>query len=161
MWPPRHWREMAMATVRDDVIPTLERSSLFAGLSRDEIREAAERFDDSTYLAGHGVLTEGLSGPDFFIILEGEADVLVDGRVVHHLRAGDFFGEVAALDGKQRTASIKATTRLRCLTLGDGTFRQFLIEHPIIAVNLLPEIVRRFRSVSTEAHTHEDKGKAN
>ena len=139
-----------MASVRDDVIPILEKSSLFAGLSRDQIRAAADRFDDSTYLAGHGVLTEGLSGPDFFIILEGEADVIVDGKVIHHLAAGDFFGEVAALDGKQRTASIKATTRLRCLTLGDGSFRQFLIDNPVIAVNLLPEIVRRFRSVSAQ-----------
>jgi CRP-like cAMP-binding protein len=137
-----------MSTLHDDVIPTLERSSLFAGLSRDQIRAAAERFDDSSYLEGHSVLTEGLSGPDFFIILDGEADVIVDGDVVHHLGPGDFFGEVAALDGKERTASIKATTRLRCLTLGDGSFRQFLIDNPIIAVNLLPEIVRRFRSVA-------------
>jgi CRP-like cAMP-binding protein len=140
-----------MASVRDDVIPTLEKSSLFAGLSRDQIRAAAERFDDSTYLADHSVLTEGLSGPDFFIILEGKADVIVDGKVVHHLGPGDFFGEVAALDGKQRTASVKATTRLRCLTLGNGSFRQFLIENPVIAVNLLPEIVRRFRSVAPYA----------
>jgi CRP-like cAMP-binding protein len=140
-----------MATVRDDVIPTLEKSALFAGLSRDQIREVAERFDDSTYLAGHGILTEGLSGPDFFVILDGEADVIVDGKVVHHLGSGDFFGEVAALDGKQRTATIKATTRLRCLTLGGGGFRQFLIDNPIVAVNLLPEIVRRFRSVAPNA----------
>jgi CRP-like cAMP-binding protein len=145
-----------MATVRDDVIPTLEKSSLFAGLSRDQIRKAADRFDDSTYLAGHSVLTEGLSGPDFFIILDGEADVIVDNEVVHHLGRGDFFGEVAALDGKERTATIKATTRLRCLTLGDGSFRQFLIENPIIAVNLLPEIVRRFRSVAPNARPGND-----
>jgi CRP-like cAMP-binding protein len=140
-----------MATVRDDVIPILERSPLFAGLDREQIRAAADRFDDATYLAGHGILTEGLSGPDFFIILEGEADVIVDGNVVHHLHPGDFFGEVAALDGGERTASVRATSRLRCLTLGDGTFRQFLIENPIIAVNLLPEIVRRFRSVAPNA----------
>jgi CRP/FNR family cyclic AMP-dependent transcriptional regulator len=139
---------IGMATVRDDVIPTLEASALFAGLSRDQITAIAERFDDSTYLQGHGVLTEGLSGPDFFVILDGEADVIVDDNVVAHLGPGDFFGEVAALDGKQRTASIKATTRLRCLTLGDGSFRQFLIDNPVVAVNLLPEIVRRFRSVS-------------
>ena len=149
-----------MASVRDDVIPTLERSPLFAGLRRDQIRKAAERFDDSTYLAGHGVLTEGLSGPDFFIILEGEADVIIDGKVVHHLHAGDFFGEVAALDGKQRTASVKATSRLRCLTLGDGSFRGFLIDNPIIAVNLLPEIVRRFRSVAANAPALADDGSA-
>ncbi len=145
-----------MAPVRDDVIPTLEKSALFAGLSGEQIRAAAERFDDSTYLAGHGILTEGLSGPDFFIILEGQADVLVDSKAVAHLGPGDFFGEVAALDGKERTASIKATTRLRCLTLGNGSFRQFLIDNPIIAVNLLPEIVRRFRSVSA----HAEKGRS-
>ena len=138
-----------MATIRDDVVPALQGSPLFAGLSRDELLQVAERFDDATYLAGHGILTEGLSGPDFFIILEGEADVIVGGEVVYHYGPGDFFGEVAALDGKERTATVKATTRLRCLTLGDGTFRQFLIENPVIAVNLLPEIVRRFRSVAT------------
>ncbi|MBJ7608707.1 MAG: cyclic nucleotide-binding domain-containing protein [Candidatus Dormibacteraeota bacterium] len=147
-----------MATVREDVIPSLERSPLFAGMEREQVRTAAERFDDSTYLAGHGVLTEGLSGPDFFVILEGEADVIVDGNIVHHLRAGDFFGEVAALDGKSRTASVRATSRLRCLTLGDGSFRQFLIENPIIAVNLLPEIVRRFRSVAPNAPPLADEG---
>ena len=144
-----------MPSVRQDVIPILERSPLFAGMESKDIAAAAERFDDATYLAGHGILTEGLSGPDFFIILEGEADVIVDGDTVHRLRAGDFFGEVAALDGKSRTATVKAATRLRCLTLGDGTFRQFLIDHPIIAVNLLPEIVRRFRSVSPGARAQE------
>ena len=148
-----------MTGIRDDVIPILERSPLFAGLSHEEIEEAAERFDDATYLAGHGILTEGLSGPDFFVILEGEADVIVDDEPIHHLRAGDFFGEVAALDGKSRTASVKATTRLRCLTLGDGTFRQFLIDHPVIAVNLLPEIVRRFRSVAPRGNAQGAGGK--
>jgi CRP-like cAMP-binding protein len=147
-----------MATVRDDVIPTLEASALFAGLSRDQITTIAERFDDSTYLQDHGVLTEGLSGPDFFVILDGEADVIVDDNVVAHLGPGDFFGEVAALDGKQRTASVRATTRLRCLTLGDGTFRQFLIDNPVVAVNLLPEIVRRFRSVSAHRRPAEADG---
>ncbi|MHB8717732.1 MAG: cyclic nucleotide-binding domain-containing protein [Candidatus Dormibacteria bacterium] len=138
-----------MAVIRDDVIPTLETSPLFAGLSRDQIRRIAERFDESTYLAGHGVLTEGLSGPDFFVILDGEADVLVDGTVVHHYTRGDFFGEVAALDGGERTATVKATTQMRCLTLAAGSFRQFLLDHPVVAVNLLPEIVRRFRDVAT------------
>ena len=142
-----------MAIVRDDVIPALERSPLFVGLTKDQIRKVAERFDDATYLASHGVLTEGMSGPEFFIILEGEAEVVADGKVIHVMHDGDFFGEIAALDGKARTATVRAKTRLRCLTLGDGTFRQFLIDHPIVAVNLLPEIVRRFRSVATNARS--------
>ena len=137
-----------MTVLRDDVVPTLQKSSLFAGLGPDEVAEAVDRFDEASFLAGHGVITEGLSGPDFFIILDGEASVVVDDAVIAKLGPGDFFGEVAALDGGSRTASVRAESRLRCLTLAAGTFRQFLLDHPQVAVNLIPEIVRRFRSVS-------------
>lgn len=140
-----------MSTVRDDVFPLLERMPLFATLSREEIRAAVARFDDTTYLAGHAVLSEGRSGPDFFIVVDGEAEVVSRGDVVHVARAGDFFGEVAAIDGKGRTAAVRARTRLRCLALSDGSFKDFLMAHPRVAVNLLPEVVRRFRSVVTSA----------
>ena len=137
-----------MATLREDVIPTLERSSLFRGLSTAELQDVADRFDDETYLAGHGILTEGLQGPEFFIIFDGKASVLIDDQEVAQLGPGDFFGEVAALDGGPRTASVRAITQLRCLTLPTGGLRQFLLDYPVIAVNLVPEIVRRFRSVA-------------
>lgn len=138
-----------MATLREDVLPTLEQSPLFRGLSRKQLQQIVERFDDETYLAGHGILTEGRRGPEFFVILDGTASVTMDGRLLATLGPGGFFGEVAALDGGSRTASVKADTRLRCLTLPTGGLRQFLLDYPIIAVNLLPEIVRRFRSAQT------------
>jgi CRP/FNR family cyclic AMP-dependent transcriptional regulator len=135
-----------MATLREDVVPTLERSPLFRSLGRGQILDIAKRFDDATYLAGHGIVTEGMQGPEFFIILDGIAEVLLDERVIATLGPGDFFGEVAALDGGPRTASVKADTQLRCLTLPVGGLRPFLLDYPVVAVNLLPEIVRRFRS---------------
>ena len=142
-----------MATTREDVIPTLEKMQLFRDVSGRELRDVASRFDDSTYLAGHGVLTEGMTGPEFFIILDGTASVLIDDQVVATLGPGDFFGEVAALDGGPRTASVRAETQLRTVTLPVNGLRQFLLDHPVVAINLLPEIVRRFRNVTTAHHT--------
>jgi len=142
-----------MATTREDVIPTLEKMPLFRDVSGRELRDVAARFDDATYLAGHGVLTEGMTGPEFFIILDGTASVLIDDQVVATLGPGDFFGEVAALDGGPRTASVRAETQLRTVTLPVNGLRQFLLDHPVVAINLLPEIVRRFRNVTTAHHT--------
>lgn len=137
-----------MATTREDVIPTLEKMPLFRGLSRTELDDVASRLDDATYLAEHGIITEGMGGPEFFIILEGTATVLIDDEPVATLGPGDFFGEVAALDGGPRTASVRAETRLRCVTLPVGGLREFLLAHPVVAVNLVPEIARRFRDAT-------------
>ncbi|MFN2582479.1 MAG: cyclic nucleotide-binding domain-containing protein [Candidatus Dormibacteria bacterium] len=141
-----------MPTTREDVIPTLERMPLFRGVGRPELGAIAEQFDDATFLAGHGVITEGMAGPEFFVILDGTASVLIDDASVATLGPGDFFGEVAALDGGPRTATVRAETQLRCITLPVGGLRQFLLDHPVVAVNLVPEIARRFRNVTASKH---------
>ena len=138
-----------MTATRDDVVPILGRMPLFRGVATEEIGEIAGRFDEATYLADHVVVTEGKEGPDFFIILDGTASIRHGVTVLATLRPGDFFGEVAALDGGPRTATVHADTRLRCLTLPNGTFKEFLLENPQVAINLLPEVIRRFRSVMT------------
>jgi CRP/FNR family transcriptional regulator, cyclic AMP receptor protein len=131
---------------RDDVLPALERSPLFAGLARQELRQIAASFDDATFLPEHGVLHESRHGLDFFLIIDGTACVEVDGMVISRLGPGDFFGEVSALDGGPRTANVRAESMLRCLVLPNGVFRDFLLAHPRVAVNMIPELVRRFRS---------------
>ena len=140
-----------MGTVRDDVVPTLEKMPLFAGFDRKELAALAERFDEQSFLPEHGVLTEGMSGMEFFIILDGNAEVVHDGNVIATLAPGDFFGEVAVLDGGPRTASVRATERLRTLGLPNGAFKQLLLDYPLMAVNLLPQVIRRFRAVMTTA----------
>ncbi|MDB5113921.1 MAG: cyclic nucleotide-binding protein [Chloroflexi bacterium] len=131
---------------RDDVVPALARSPLFAGISKHELQEIAGTFDETTFLPEHGVLHEHRIGLEFFFILDGTATVEVDGTQIAELGPGDFFGEVSALDGGPRTATVRARTMLRCLVLPNGTFREFLMAHPRVAVNLIPELVRRFRS---------------
>ena len=145
-----------MGTVRDDVVPALEKLPLFAGFDRKDLTKLAERFDEQTFLPEHGVLTEGMSGMEFFIILEGTAEVIHDGAVIATLQPGDFFGEVAVLDGGPRTASVRALDRLRCLGLPNGSFRQLLLDYPLMAVNLLPQVIRRFRAVMTAGSKSEN-----
>ena len=148
-----------MGTVRDDVVPALEKLPLFAGFDRKSLTKLAERFDEQTFLPEHGVLTEGMAGMEFFIILDGTAEVIHDGAVIATLQPGDFFGEegqgfriaMAGLDGGPRTASGRALDRLRCLGLPNGSFRQLLLDYPLMAVNLLPAVIRRFRAVMTTA----------
>ena len=140
-----------MGTVRDDVVPALEKLPLFAGFDHTQLTELAERFDEQTFLPEHGVVTEGLEGMEFFIILDGSAEVIHDGKVIATLKPGDFFGEVAVLDGGPRTASVRTVDRLRTLGLPNGTFKQLLLDYPLMAVNLLPQVIRRFRAVMTTA----------
>jgi CRP-like cAMP-binding protein len=143
-----------MGTVRDDVVPALQRSALFSGFSGKKLAEMAKRFDEEHYLADKRIVTEGMQGMEFFIILEGEAEVVDEGGTpVARLGPGDFFGEVAALDDGPRTASVRTVTPLRCLGLANGTFKTFLLDYPLFAVNLLPQVVRRFRAVVTSGKT--------
>ena len=139
-----------MATTRDDVVPALKRSPLFAGFSERQLTEMTSRFDEQHFLPNHRIVTEGLHGMEFFFILEGDALVVQeDGSEIARLGPGDFFGEVAALDDGPRTASVRTVTQLRCLGLPNGTFKQFLLDYPLFAVNLLPQVVRRFRAAAT------------
>lgn len=140
-----------MTSLRDDVVPALEQSPLFVGHSRAEIAAMAAEFDEQTFLADHRIVSEGMAGMDFFIILEGIAEVMKDGRVVATLQPGDFFGEVAALDDGPRTASVRTDTRLRCLGLPNGAFKAFLLAHPHFCVNVMQVVIRRFRAVVTSA----------
>lgn len=139
-----------MATARDDVVPVLERSALFSGFNRKQLLEIANRFDEEHYLADHRIVTEGMQGMEFFFIIDGWAAVVdEDGSTVATLGPGDFFGEVGALDDGPRTKSVRTVTALRCLGLPNGSFKQFLLDYPLFAVNLLHQVVRRFRAVVT------------
>lgn len=138
--------------LRDDVVPVLQNSELFAGYSRGELEALAPQFDEQTFLADHRIVTEGRAGMDFFIILEGEAEVGIDGRAVARLHPGDFFGEVAVLDEGPRTATVRAVTQLRALGLPNKEFKPFLLENPRFAVNVLQAVARRFRGVVTAAN---------
>ncbi|TML24378.1 MAG: cyclic nucleotide-binding domain-containing protein [Actinobacteria bacterium] len=97
---------------------------------------------------GSGRSGRGLSGSAFYIVLEGEASVLVDGTERARLGRGDFFGEISALTGEIPTADVRAETVLRCLMLPGSQLEPFLLEHPTVMLRMLHAEARRVRDAN-------------
>ncbi len=140
-----------MTVLRDDTLALLRRSPLFEGIPDARLAAICERFSEGVFRPGHLILEEGRPGLEFFLILDGTAEVLAGGELVATLGPDDFFGEVAALGEGEHTASVRATGQLRCLYLPNGALHGFLLDHPELAVTMLHRVVRRFRSVVTSA----------
>jgi len=95
------------------VVESLAQLSLFADLSSPQLEEIAHTLDEEVFAQGQRVLRQGMSGGHFFVILDGEAHVLIDGEQRAQLGRGEFFGEIAALTGDAPTADVVAATLVR------------------------------------------------
>jgi CRP-like cAMP-binding protein len=122
---------------------------LFASLSKKELKELASTMHEYNYPAGKELMTEGQEGIGFFLIADGEAVVSVRGEEKRTLRAGDWFGEMALIDGGTRTASVKAVTDLRCFSLTSWEFRPLVHQHPAIAWAVMETLVKRVREAES------------
>ena len=85
-----------------------------------------------------------------FLILDGQCKVTIGGKTKARLGPGDFFGEVALLDGGPRTATVTAVSAVRLVGITGWVFRGLLMEHPTIALKTLEAVAGRLRSVSKE-----------
>ena len=100
---------------RSELVDILGRLTLFADFSRPELEALAHTVDEEMFAEGQRVLRQGLSGSGFFVILEGQATISVDGEQRWTLGPGDFFGETSVLTGGHSpTADVVATSLLRC-----------------------------------------------
>jgi CRP-like cAMP-binding protein len=80
---------------------------------------------------GEELVREGESGVAFFVVLDGELSVLVEGKEVRRLAPGDHFGEIALIVPEaSRTATVRALTGVRVGCLSTWNFKGFLSEHP-------------------------------
>jgi small-conductance mechanosensitive channel len=112
------------------------------------LRGLAEGSEVRLYSAGEDVIRQGESGDELFIVLRGEATVLVarDGREpgeVARLAAGKFFGEMSLLTGEKRTATVRAGHRLELLVVGHDAFRRILADAPELAERISSVLARR------------------
>ncbi len=93
------------------------------------------------------VLTEqGAPGEEFFVVVEGTATVSRNGRTLATLEPGSFFGEMALLDGGDRTATVVADTDMGLLVLSRREFKSLQLTVPSVAFKLLTEMGARLRS---------------
>jgi CRP-like cAMP-binding protein len=131
---------------RDDVVDILGSLALFADLDRVELQGVAHTFEEEHFSEGMRIIRQGFQGSNFYVILEGEASVRVDGSDLATLGRGDFFGEVTALLGDEPTADVVALRDMRCLVLGGPEVEGFLVAHPRVMFRMLQAEARRLRS---------------
>src|SRR5918993_593069 len=119
---------------------------LFADLSKRDLKKLAESMHEKSFVPGQEVVSEGDGGIGFFVILGGHARVTQQGEERGNLAAGDYFGEMALIDGDDRSATIVAEDDLRCAAMTSWHFRPFVRDHPDVAWALLTALVKRVRS---------------
>ena len=96
------------------------------------------------YAAGETVVNEGDPATRLYIIVSGHAQVAQrEPGLVATLEPGEFFGELALIEGHGRTASVIAADDLECLMISAWEFKASLREHPEMAVPMLETIIAR------------------
>ena len=134
-------------------VDALARVGLFGGLSPKDLARVADMAKELSFPAGAAITEEGEAGGRFYVLVEGEADVVIGNHVVKTVRAGDYFGEISLIDGSPRTATIVARSPVSTLSLSSWNFRPMLKEHPSIAEAVLLEMCRRLREAES-SHLH-------
>jgi CRP-like cAMP-binding protein len=128
---------------KDAKIELLKRVPLFAGCSKRELREVASVADEVSVREGRELTIQGQRGREFFVLVEGEADVRRNGRKLTTLRGGDFFGELALVTKRPRTATVVAKTPARVLVVTARAFRALLERSPGIEGKVFQALVQR------------------
>ena len=137
-----------MRSAPDDITETLAGLAIFADLSRPELERVAHTLEERYFAQDERVLRQGLTGSAFYIVLEGEAAALADGRQVNVLARGDFFGEISVLLGEAPVADIVATRPLRCLALAGDRLEEFLKSNPRVCYRILQAEARKLRNAT-------------
>jgi CRP-like cAMP-binding protein len=128
---------------RNQKVELIKRVPLFSQLSRRELQQIAGLADEIDLREGKVMTQEGRAGREFFVLLEGQADVTKNGRRINRLRDGDFFGEIALISRSPRTATVTATTPVRALVITDRSFRRLLDESPKIQIKVMEALAER------------------
>ena len=138
--------QLPRRTVRENA-ETLATVPLFVGFSKKHLRRLAAEADELSFEPRASVVEEGMLGETLFVVLSGRAKVTRRGRRVGEVLPGDFFGELSALDGGPRSATVTAETPMRVLRLFRHTLSDLLRDEPRLTLKLLDGIVRRIREV--------------
>jgi CRP-like cAMP-binding protein len=116
---------------------------LFSECSRKHLNEIAGIADEIDLREGKELTKEGGPGREFFVLIEGDADVKKGNRRVNRLGAGDFFGEISLVTRRPRTATVIATSPVRALVITDRSFRSLLESQPEIQGKVMSALAAR------------------
>jgi CRP-like cAMP-binding protein len=128
---------------KDGKVKLIEKVPLFSRLSKKELEDVARIADELDLPKGKDMATEGDRGREFFVLLEGEADVRKGDQSINTMRKGDFFGEIALVTKMPRTATVTATTDVRVLVINERDFATLLKNSPEFGRNVAEALAER------------------
>jgi CRP/FNR family transcriptional regulator, cyclic AMP receptor protein len=140
------YREEATARDWANVLATFP---LFASISKRRLRKLVEHATITEFAPGETVVAAGASANSFYIILGGSA--AAQGKpAARPLRTGDYFGELALVDGLPRSASVVATSELHVLSLSQKSFLRLAKHDPAISLTMLRNLGAQFRRLEAQ-----------
>jgi CRP/FNR family cyclic AMP-dependent transcriptional regulator len=101
----------------------LKQVPFFSSLSKRELDAVAREVDELDFPAGRELTRQGEFGHEFFVIVDGTAEVVRDGATIAEMGPGDFFGELALLEAERRTATVRSTSPMRVMVMSRHSFR--------------------------------------
>ena len=122
----------------------LSQVPLFATLSRRHLGRIGSIATAKRFPAQTPLVRVGKPGDAFYVILSGRARVDLPGRKIA-LEAGDFFGEMALLDGKPRAATVTAVSEVLVLMIARAKFLRLLEDEPKVTLAMMATLTRRLR----------------
>jgi|LZCG01.1.fsa_nt_gb CRP-like cAMP-binding protein len=130
---------------RKDAVVLLKKVPLFSGLSEKALASIAKVAVEKDFKAGTRIVSEGDTGTGFYLILSGSAEVSRNNERIAKLGEGEFFGEMALLDGAPRSADVTALEDTTCLALTLWVMKGIIAANPDVALGMLKELARRLR----------------
>jgi len=138
-----------MATAPAHLIDTLSGISLFADVGAAELSSIAHAVEERRYGDGERIIRQGITGSAFYVILEGEASIRVDGKDYGTLGRGEFFGENSILLGEPPVADIVAARNLRCAIIAGPALEAFMLTHPTVMYRMLKAEARKLQRATS------------
>jgi CRP-like cAMP-binding protein len=138
----------------NDEVEILRKVALFAGIEPAKLKLLAFTSERLRFAAGQNLMRQGEMGDTAYLILSGEADVLVDtgdGPVkVARVGRNSFVGEMAILRDQPRTATVTAVTELSTLKISKEGFFQLIEDSPKIAIEMMRILVKRLETTTLD-----------
>ena len=139
---------MTQGSDLDERISLLGRAWLFSACSDDELERIAALASPRSASVGDELTRQGDEGDEFFVVIDGDAVASIDGDPVGELGPGSFFGEMALIDGGERTATVTASTDMQLLVLDRHDFNEMLeVAMPSVMPKLLAVVGARMRLI--------------
>jgi CRP-like cAMP-binding protein len=126
-------------------VERLKSVPLFAGIGDAQLQRIANGVKERRFDADEPIITAGEPGQGFYLIVQGRVEVRRGDRTIRTLGPGDYFGELALLGERPRTATVVAKDPTTCAVLTRWDFRGILDTNPAVAIRLLETVAARIQ----------------